>query len=74
MKTVNKQYFICEVCGKTSSDKTKIEECQASHIRITEDCEVEETYSKGKRLPRHIRITYPDGTVGSFCNSDPQYK
>lgn len=73
MKTVNKQYYICEVCGKSSLDAGKIEECQSSHVRITDECVVEEIFSKGKQLPRTIRITYPDGTEGVFFNNDRKY-
>lgn len=74
MKTVQKSYYICETCGRTSQKQGAIEECQASHVRISDDCVVREIFTKGKQFPRLLEITYPDGTVGSYYNNDRAYR
>lgn len=60
MKTVTKSYFICDVCGKTSSDKNKIIKCQQSHRQITDECEVIVGFCKSKEFPHLLRVRWPD--------------
>ncbi|WP_434310183.1 hypothetical protein [Hominifimenecus sp. rT4P-3] len=71
MKTIQKNYYVCEICGRTSQNQDKIKECQVSHRRITDECEIEQVYDRGKVEPRLLKITCPDGAEMVFFNSKP---
>lgn len=66
MKTVEKKYFVCEICGRTSLNEQKIADCQANHRRVTDDCQVESIFNKGAIFPREINITWPDGALADY--------
>lgn len=67
MKTVEKKYFVCETCGRTSQDEAKIAECQKSHYLITDNCLIEPAFNKGKPFPKEIKITFPDGAYAQYA-------
>lgn len=69
MKTVEKKYFVCETCGRTSQDESKIQECQANHHIITDDCLIEHTFNKGGPFPKELRVTFPDGAYARYTIS-----
>ena len=66
MKTVEKKYYVCEICGKSSTNEEKIKECQEKHRIITDECEVATNYPKGKPVPSDIVISFPDGAKASY--------
>lgn len=69
MKTVEKRYFVCETCGRTSQDEAKIAQCQKSHYLITDDCLIEHMFNKGSPFPKEIKITFPDGAWAFYAVS-----
>lgn len=76
MKTVEKRYYVCEICGKTSQDPEKIQACQREHHMVDDQCTVEHRFSKGGRYPQELNITFPDGGVAVFsltgCKNGPE--
>ncbi len=66
MKTIEKRYFVCEICGKASQNEDKIRECQESHLIISDDCEIETIYPKGKVFPEEIKVKFPDGALAGY--------
>ena len=63
MKTIEKKYYVCEICGKTSQEKAKIEKCQDRHLKINDDCVITTTYDNGKEYPKSLNITFADGSI-----------
>ena len=66
MKTVSKKYYICEICGKSSQVEERIAECQQSHLFINDSCEIEHRFEKGKKSPKFLTVTFPDGSVVGY--------
>jgi len=66
MKTIDKKYYVCEICGKTSQSEEKIRGCQESHQKIDDDCKIETEYRKGSKYPGELIIIYPDGAKQVF--------
>ena len=69
MKTIDKKYYVCEICGKTSQNEEKIRGCQESHQKLDGDCKIAPEYRKGIKYPSNLTITYPDGAKQVFSNS-----
>lgn len=58
MGITTKKYYTCCLCGRTSTDKDKIKECEASHIGVYPETSIEETYGRNRKEPypeRHPR-------------------
>ncbi len=66
MKTVNKTYYICSICGKTSQQEDKITECQDKHRFVGDDCQVEHSFDKGRPFPKSPLVTFEDGSQASY--------
>jgi len=66
MKTVEKRYFVCETCGRTSLNEEKILACQASHRHIIEGCQIQVLFNKGGIFPHEINISWADGAVANY--------
>ena len=43
MGITTKKYYTCCLCGRTSTDKDKIMECEASHIGVYPETSIEDT-------------------------------
>lgn len=67
MKTIERKYYVCEICGKTSRDAEKIEACQKSHMTIGNDALLECNYNKGSAYPDTIKFTLSDKVELSYC-------
>lgn len=65
MKTLNKTFYVCEICGRTSQDGEKIAECQAAHKDV-ESAEVEPVFSKGAAFPRALKIMFAGGATAIY--------
>lgn len=65
MKTIEKKYYVCEICGKTGQDEEKILACQESHKDLN-PAVVECTYAKGKVLPKTATFVFPDGSKAEY--------
>lgn len=61
MQTIEKKYYVCEICGKTAQDAEKIRACQEMHRNVS-DGTVEPHYRKGKTYPKSIVISFEDGS------------
>ena len=66
MKTIEKKYFVCEICGKTSQNETAIRKCQRLHRDISADTEIVQHYKKGAAHPDYIQVTYDDGETAEY--------
>ena len=66
MKTLKKTYYVCEVCGKVSQQKERVELCQKQHLMLDDGCEVEQRYTKGGRYPLEINVTFGDGSKAVY--------
>lgn len=78
MKTIEKKYYVCETCGRTSLDEEKIQACQGGHRLIDDTCEIEHSFSKGGRYPKSLFVRWPDGATAIFglakCQNPPEPK
>lgn len=61
MKTIEKKYYVCEICGKSSSDERKVCACQNKHAVFDEETNIEPFYSKGIPFPGILRIKFSNG-------------
>ena len=68
MQTIEKKYYVCEICGKTAQDAEKIRACQEMH-RDVSDGTVEPHYRKGKTYPKSIVISFEDGSQVEYYYS-----
>ena len=66
MKTIEKKYYVCEICGKTAQDPEKIRDCQREHHLVDDMCTIAHRFTKGGRFPRQLTITFPDGAVAVY--------
>ena len=66
MKTIEKKYYVCQHCGKSSTREDVIKNCEEKHRLITEDCMVDADFSKGKEFPGTLEITFPDGVQAVY--------
>ena len=66
MRTVEKKYYVCEICGKSSTNEEKIKGCQEKHRTVTDECEVAVNYKKSQEVPNDIVITFPDGAKAGY--------
>lgn len=66
MKTIEKKYYVCEICGKISRSEEKIRECTEKHLTITDDCTLECSYKKGAIFPEEIKVNFPNGVVAAY--------
>lgn len=69
MRTVEKKYYVCELCGKVSTNEEKIKFCQDTHCIINEECDMEVNYKKGQKPPNDMVIKFPDGTKAGYILS-----
>lgn len=67
MKTIEKKYYVCEICGKTSQDAEKIKKCQETHRSINNDVTILCDYGKGCECPGSIYLTWPDGMTVTYA-------
>lgn len=67
MKTIEKKYYVCEICGRTSMDETKIQECQSRHRCIDDTCEIEYDFTRGGSYPKAITVRWPDGASAVYA-------
>lgn len=78
MKTIEKKYYVCEICGRTSLDEAKIKECQSRHRQIDDACIIEHSFSRGSRYPKSLTVRWPDGATAVFglagCKDPPEPK
>lgn len=65
MKTLEKKYYVCEICGKTAQDPEKIQVCQGMHKDVSAGT-VEPRYRKGKTYPKSILIAFEDGSAAEY--------
>lgn len=65
MKTLEKKYYVCEICGKTAQDPEKIQACQGIHKDVSTGT-VEPRYRKGKTYPQKILIAFEDGNAAEY--------
>lgn len=66
MKTIEKKYYMCDVCGRVSQNREKIDECQELHRIISDDVSVLAKYEKGQEYPDGITLTWPDGATAKY--------
>lgn len=66
MKTIEKKYFVCQVCGKSSTKEKVIMDCEKKHRVITDDCIAEAVFSRGQEYPGLLNITFPDGSQATY--------
>lgn len=65
MKTIEKKYYVCEICGKVAQSPEKAQKCQEGHKDISNG-EVEPTYRKGKPYPKSILVLFEDGCKAEY--------
>lgn len=68
MGITTKKYYTCCLCGRTSTDKDKIKECEASHIGVYPETSIEETYGRNRKepYPESIRVVMQDGAIAAY--------
>ena len=69
MKTIEKKYYVCQYCGRSSQSEQKISECERSHRLLTGDCTWQPRYGRSSSTfgcPQIITITFPDGTTADY--------
>ena len=47
MNVIERKYYTCEKCGRTSQNESKIKDCEASHLTIKPDAEITVDYARG---------------------------
>lgn len=65
MKTIEKKYYVCEICGKTAQNPEKVRECQESHKDVSA-ADVTAAYRKGKVYPKSILFSFEDGSSAEY--------
>lgn len=76
MKTIEKKYYVCDICGKTAQNPEKVNACQEMH-RDVSDGTVAAHYRKGKAYPKSIVISFEDGSQVEYyynCSTDANGK
>lgn len=58
MKVTNKSFYTCEIYGKTSTNEKKIQVCQESHRKITEETEIEAVYQRAKKHLQGLLLSF----------------
>lgn len=66
MKTINKTYFVCEVCGKTSQSEEKVRACQEGHHKTDDACTITPVYRNGVATPVSLEIAFADGETVTY--------
>ncbi len=67
MEVTNKQYYHCSVCGRTSVSKEKIEECETSHIQISNDKPLVAEYGRSRnKYPAGIGVPMQNGKTAWY--------
>lgn len=66
MQVVIKSQYVCSICGKVSTDKAKIEACEAKHKYLATDCPVVANYHKGEVAPYSLDVAMTDGSVWRY--------
>lgn len=65
MKTIEKKYYVCDICGKTAQNPEKANACQEMHRDVSEG-NVASHYRKGKAYPKSIVISFEDGSKAEY--------
>ena len=65
MKTIEKKYYVCDICGKTAQNPEKVNACQEMHRDVSEG-NVASHYRKGKAYPKSIVISFEDGSEAEY--------
>ena len=65
MKTIEKKYYVCDICGKTAQNPEKANACQEMHRDVSEG-NVAAHYRKGKAYPKSIVISFEDGAKAEY--------
>ena len=68
MEVTTRQYYTCALCGRTSTNKEKIEECEQSHVKVASDTTIEMQFGRGPRrlYPEIISLVMEDGAVADY--------
>ncbi len=66
MKTIEKKFYVCEICGKSSQDQKKIEDCQRAHSVIGQGSSVTPSYFKGSPFPYAIDVAFSNGSMAVY--------
>lgn len=68
MGITTRQYYACALCGRTSTNRKKIEECERSHIKVAPDTTIEMQFGKGARhpYPKIISVIMEDGAIADY--------
>ena len=76
MEVTNRQYYHCAICGRTSTIKAKIEECEASHIKVDESKLLQTEYSRSRnKYPCNIGVPMENGKIAWYSfNYDAEDK
>ena len=65
MKTIEKKYYVCDICGKPAQNPEKANACQEMHRDVSEG-NVASHYRKGKAYPKSIVISFEDGSKAEY--------
>ena len=65
MKTVEKKYYVCDICGKVAQYPEKVQKCQEVHKDISVGT-IEPDYRKGKIYPKSVLIVFDDGSKAEY--------
>ena len=66
MNVIERKYYTCEKCGRTSQNESKIKDCEASHLTIKPDAEITVDYARGAMCQDVLRIEMSDGSIATY--------
>lgn len=68
MEITIKKYYSCAICGRSFTEKAKVDKCEWSHVKIAVDPKIEMQFVRGysQPYPETIRVLMEDGAIATY--------
>lgn len=67
MEVINKKFYTCSICGRTSVKEDRIKDCEQSHIGIDQNAAIHAEYNKsGTLYPAMLGVPMENGKIAWY--------